>query len=133
MAFKHKCPECKGILNLQDNLRGKRVRCSKCQEVFTVPKADDDEGEEDLVPSQAAEEAIQTQPRNSKTGVRSSRRRDEEEDEEDRPRSRRRDDDEEEDRPRRRKRAAEKSSTTFWLLVGGGAGLLLIVIAVVVI
>jgi HEAT repeat protein len=117
MSIRMRCPTCGAANNLDDGQEGKTVRCSKCEEKFTVKpqrprKKADDEDE---------------RPRRSCSRVA-------DEDEDERPRRRRsRDDDEEDDRPRRR--PAKKSSgggvvlavvgsiVALLLLVCGGGGL----------
>jgi hypothetical protein len=39
MPFRVDCPKCKGTLNLADDKRGKKIRCSKCQGVFVAMPA----------------------------------------------------------------------------------------------
>jgi hypothetical protein len=68
MAVSATCPGCSVTYNLADTLRGKKIRCKSCSEVFVVG------GEES---------AIQTSPRPLKRAVR------DEEDEDDRPQPRR--------------------------------------------
>ena len=43
MAIRMKCPGCRCSLSLADHLRGKKVRCKKCEAAVRVPEADDDE------------------------------------------------------------------------------------------
>jgi hypothetical protein len=38
-AFRFSCPSCQGLLQGEDALRGKQVRCPTCQHVFPVPAA----------------------------------------------------------------------------------------------
>jgi predicted Zn finger-like uncharacterized protein len=40
MAISTLCPNCKAVFRLPDNLAGRKVKCQKCQEQFTVPKAE---------------------------------------------------------------------------------------------
>jgi predicted Zn finger-like uncharacterized protein len=40
MAIKVRCPGCDASFSLSDEIRGKRVRCSNCQKVFTVEAGD---------------------------------------------------------------------------------------------
>jgi predicted Zn finger-like uncharacterized protein len=52
MLIRTSCPSCKAVLNLDDSKLGKKVRCKKCEGVFTAQPADeDDSGEAQPRPS----------------------------------------------------------------------------------
>ncbi len=52
MPLRTHCPSCDAAFTLDDALRGKKVRCKKCESIFTVRPADeDDPGEERPRPS----------------------------------------------------------------------------------
>ena len=36
MAVEALCPICGAVFNLRDDMQGKKVRCTKCEHVFTV-------------------------------------------------------------------------------------------------
>ncbi|MDA0838052.1 MAG: STAS domain-containing protein [Planctomycetota bacterium] len=40
MPIKFKCGSCEAVLQVKDELAGKKGRCPKCQQVITVPQAD---------------------------------------------------------------------------------------------
>jgi predicted Zn finger-like uncharacterized protein len=112
MAIKMHCPICGAAYNADDTQEGKTVRCSKCEEKFTVKaprprkKADDDD-------------------RDDKRASRRSRVREDEEG--DRPRRRSRDDEEDEDdRPRRRAPKKSSGGGTVLIIVGSIAAVLLL-------
>jgi DNA-directed RNA polymerase subunit M/transcription elongation factor TFIIS len=43
MAIRITCPGCKSTLSLADELRGKKVRCKKCETSIKIPGADEEE------------------------------------------------------------------------------------------
>jgi predicted Zn finger-like uncharacterized protein len=122
MPIRIECPGCQASYAVADDLRGKKIRCRKCQAVVAVGGA----------ARPASSEATQARPPARRGPAPAARRRD---DEDDRPR-RRRDDDDENDRPRRRRRPdddEERSGTSPLVWVGAGVGGLVVVAAVVVI
>ncbi|NOZ21659.1 MAG: TIGR00266 family protein, partial [Planctomycetes bacterium] len=40
MTIQTACPKCKQAYSLKDELAGKTVKCKKCGQAFTLPKAD---------------------------------------------------------------------------------------------
>jgi len=139
MAIRVTCSSCDKSYSVDDALRGKKIRCRECKEVFAVPAgaapASPRRNEEDIserrpVPAGRRDEDDEDdldeddRPRNR-------RRRAEEDDDDDTPRNRRRrvEDDDEDERPRRKKKA--KSSVPLALIIGGGVGLIVLIGAVV--
>lgn len=136
MALKSTCPHCGQSGSVPDSLKGKKVRCKKCQKIFEIgatltqqAMADPSDAPLDVV--LAEDVGPPSRSRSSSDSSRSdSRRRRDEDDDRDRPR--RRDEDEDEIRPRRDSRrdvvTEEKSSKALpitLLCVGGGALLVL--------
>jgi hypothetical protein len=123
------CPSCAGRLTIKDpSLVGKRIRCPKCKEPFTVEASADVEA---APVKRKAPPAVPAPPRKS-------RPRTDEEDEA--PPSRRQrsrsEDEEEEERPAKKKRKKKKKkANNLPLLIGGGAAALVaigVVVAVIV-
>jgi predicted Zn finger-like uncharacterized protein len=115
MSIEAVCPDCDATYNLPDAQRGKKVRCKKCDSVFTVtaparkPSRRADADEEDRRPARAPKRPAAVRAR-----------RDDGDDDED---------EDEDDRPRRK----GGGGLILLLLVGGGlAALLLVGVAVVV-
>lgn len=101
------CPHCGTSLRVPDELRGKKVRCKSCAEVFPVPEDD----VEDVLPVRP-ERRIQPSPKAPRLASEHTRRRQ---------------DDEDDLRPaRRRAKPAARGSSTGLLLGLGAASLLLI-------
>jgi predicted Zn finger-like uncharacterized protein len=122
MSIEAVCPDCDATYNLPDTQRGKKVRCKKCDSVFTVtaparkparrPAKDDEEVE--VLPVRAVKRPAAVKPR----------RRDDEDDDEHED-----EDEDEDDRPRKK----GGGGLILLLLVGGGlAALLLVGVGIVV-
>jgi predicted Zn finger-like uncharacterized protein len=156
MAVEALCPTCGAVFNLKDEYVGKKVRCKKCEHVFTVggetkPAARDGQG----VQSKAGTAPAKKSARDDDDDDRPSRKvkagkgsrddddddrprrsaarrgRDDDNDDDDRGRKRKRvyhddDDDDEEDRPRRR--AKSGGGTGKVLAIVGGILFLLVLI-----
>ncbi|WP_029630798.1 zinc ribbon domain-containing protein [Zavarzinella formosa] len=125
MSINMKCPGCATSFDFADNLRGKRIKCKSCGEIFKIEPPPATPKPAAVKPSSPPKPAPVPKPTPAKTTTSAkskpvidddeeddrpsrSRRRDEDE-EDDRPaRSRRRDDDDEEDeRPKRSRRNEE--------------------------
>lgn len=130
MSLTIACPSCQAKYRLPDGSEGKKVKCQKCGERFTV-SADGDADERDVGITPAA-----PAPRPSKKTVpaddegdddlprrrRRSEERDEDDADEDRPRRRRKkdeDEDEDDDRPRRRRKKRKEEGSNAALIIGG--------------
>jgi predicted Zn finger-like uncharacterized protein len=96
MAVEALCPICGAVFNLKDDMKGKKVRCTKCEHPFTV-------GGEARAKDREEKDSIQ--PRASAPKKKSARGDDDEDDRLRRKSPSRRDDDEDEDddRPRGKK------------------------------
>lgn len=155
MSIQLRCPHCSTTLRVADTVRGKRIRCNKCEGVVPV--------DDNIVRSNGADkEGITSSSPRSKAGPSRSKddtpppkRRRQEEDEDDRPRRRaraeneddddqpsrrrRNDDDDDDRRPRRKRRRdddkEEARGLPLPLIIGGavGGGVLLIGAVVLVI
>jgi predicted Zn finger-like uncharacterized protein len=105
MAIEALCPTCGAVFNLKDEYEGKKVRCKKCEQTFTVGGEKAAAGDDDGVTAKAGAVSAKKSAR------------DDDDDDDDRSRKRKRtyhdDEDDEDDRPR--KKAPKRSS-------GGGAG-----------
>jgi predicted Zn finger-like uncharacterized protein len=107
MPIKTHCPTCGAAYNLDDSQEGKTVRCSKCEETFTVRRRRPRKTDDEEAPA----------PRRSRVR---------DEDSDDRPRRRRSRDDDDDDRPRRR--VARKSSGGTVLVIVGSVVLVLLLL-----
>jgi predicted Zn finger-like uncharacterized protein len=115
MAIEALCPTCGAVFNLKDEYEGKKVRCKKCEQIFTVggekAAARDDRGvksKADAAPAKkSARDDDEDDERSSRKG-RVAAKRGRDDDDDDRPKkkaSRRdRDDDDDDDKPGKRKR-----------------------------
>lgn len=106
------CPGCQARLELRDELRGKKVRCRKCETVFAAVESDDDD-ETAAIQS----EKPPVPPRKQSVPVLASKARRHWDD----------DDDEDENDGRRRRRK-ELNTGVIVALIGGGAALMLLLI-----
>src|ERR1700738_2311585 len=97
MAFRIICPSCQAPNTIDDDKRGRKVRCRKCDEPISVSAAKEEREEE---------EAVQ-EDRKVKVRTANARKHTDDDDERD-----------EDDRPSRKKKAAQKGFPTV-LLVGG--------------
>ncbi len=116
MAITMKCPSCATAFDFPDELRGKRIKCKSCGEIFKIeppapkpaPKpvaktAPASKSAPAVKPATASKSVPAVKPAPAKAKPKTVV----EDDEDDRPRSKRRDEDEEEDRPRAKRRAAD--------------------------
>lgn len=117
MAVEALCPICGAVFNLRDDMQGKKVRCTKCEHVFTVggeAKAKEREEKQSIQSSSAPKKSAKDEDDDDRVSSRKAkasgrRGRDDDDDDDDRPRkggSRRGrddddDDDDDDDRPRR--------------------------------
>src|SRR5438552_17728040 len=104
MSIKALCPGCNTSYTLADTLRGKKIRCKKCQEVFVAEEAAPEDEEASAEPEEA--EAAEDRPARGRTAITDRRRTRDEEDEAPATRRRAGEDEEEEDeddRPARRR------------------------------
>ncbi len=154
MAVEALCPTCGAVFSLKDEYLGKKVRCKKCEQVFTVggegkaaARDDDDQGvqakagavppkkssrdDEDERPSRRAKPGRggrddEDDERPRKSASRRGRDDDDDEDDDDRGRRRKRvyHDDDDEDDDDRPRRRAKPS--------GGGAGKVLAIVGSIV-
>ncbi|HEV3443140.1 MAG TPA: zinc-ribbon domain-containing protein [Gemmataceae bacterium] len=118
MALAVQCPHCEASFRLAESTRGKRLRCTNCDKIFTV---------EDASPLRSGE------PRKYRSGPRNS--------EDDEPpmvlpaeasgAGRRRYEEEDDDLPLRPRRRRPETQATFlpWIIAGVAGALLLLVIA----
>jgi predicted Zn finger-like uncharacterized protein len=149
MAVEALCPTCGAVFSLRDEFVGKKVRCKKCEHVFTVagekvkeraddgavqagaapPKRssrdeDDDERTTRKSPARRGREDDEDDERPRK---RASRGRDDDDDDDDRAGGKKRrvyHDDEDDDEPRRPRRKASS---------GGGAGKVIAIVSAIVV
>jgi predicted Zn finger-like uncharacterized protein len=107
MAIRISCPSCDASLSFDDEKRGKKVRCKKCEEMFTLP------GSNGKAKASAEAAAVQN---GRKVKVK--------------PAAATADDDDD-DRPakKKKKKPAPKKGNGVLLIVGGVAALLLLVVA----
>ena len=137
MSLKIQCPSCRASFTVSDEIRGKKVRCNKCDEVFVVPQkkaaaAEKVEEIEEVKPPK--EERLQSRPGRVPPPSRSRRVEDDEDerpsrsrrvedDEDERPSRSRRVEDDEDERPKRRKKGGtgKKSSALTLALIGVSA------------
>jgi predicted Zn finger-like uncharacterized protein len=150
------CPSCQAAFTLDDDLRGKKIRCKKCEEVFAVQPgkrgADPDEEDSPRSDRRVADKPVPKSParaprdeEDERPARKPARPRDEDDEAPDRrPPSRLRSSRDEDDAPRRkplrgrddddrpiRKRKPEKEGMSTGLLVAiGGGGLLLVALLV---
>jgi predicted Zn finger-like uncharacterized protein len=150
MAIEALCPTCGAVFNLKDEYEGKKVRCKKCEQIFTVgggksADRDDDRGVKTKADAKKSardddDDEVSTSKKNRAAAKRGRDddddrpkrkgrrgRDDNDDDDDDKPRSRKRtyhddDDDDDDDRPRRK--APKKS--------GGGSGVIIGIIGGVV-
>jgi predicted Zn finger-like uncharacterized protein len=131
MAIEALCPTCGAVFNLNDDYEGKKVRCKKCEQIFTVggEKAaarDDDKGVKSQVATAPAKKRAKDDDddddeRSTKSKRAAAKRSRDDDDDDDDKKSRRKrkrtyhDDDDDDDDDRPRKRASRSSG-------GGGAG-----------
>jgi len=130
MAIQTSCPNCEATYTLADTQRGKKVRCRKCSEIFTVGGAKDADAPEPVVAKSGKDlrkpkDALQSSPRppakstpppKTKPAAKRARRRDDDDDDDD--------DDRSDEKPSVKKKA--KSSTPMVLMVVGGILLVLL-------
>ncbi len=156
MAIEALCPTCGAVFNLKDEFEGKKVRCKKCEQIFTVngskaeardddrgvkTKADgpakrssrDDDEDDDRVSRKgraAAKRGRDDDEDDDRPKRKSSRRgRDDDDDDDDKPRGRKRtyhDDDDDDDRPRRRPAKSGGGAGKVIAIVGGIIALVLL-------
>ena len=104
MPLRIRCPACETINTVDEEKRGKRVRCRECDEPIRVPPAKEDEGIQDG-------RKVKTRPAPEADGG----------DDEDLS--------QEEERPRKKKKKkAGGNKTTLWILLGGGAALVFLLL-----
>lgn len=133
MSITVTCPNCKVLFRLGEEMAGTKVRCAKCEHIFTVavgaskPRTKVDPEETTVTASAAPPPPVAAAAPDDDDDLdrsarsRRSRDRDYDDDDDDRSRySRRR---EPEPAPRRKKKTAGGSNTTMWVLVIGGLGL----------
>ena len=135
MSIQIACPGCGHDYNLSDALQGKKIRCKKCEEIFTVNGAAKSVADEAIEPADkprpgpraAAPPAGKRRGADGETAIRSGVRTGA------RPVRRRGDDEEDEGPPPGKKGAAPKSKSNKMPLIIGGAvlGVVLLVGAVV--
>jgi predicted Zn finger-like uncharacterized protein len=97
MAIEALCPTCGAVFNLKDEYEGKKVRCKKCEQIFTVAagKAADRDDDRGSVKTKADDAPARKSTRDDDDDERSSRKV--------RPAAKRgRDDDDDDDRPKRK-------------------------------
>jgi predicted Zn finger-like uncharacterized protein len=129
MPLHANCPGCGKDYELQDSLRGKTVRCKRCEETFVVGGAAGGATGAPAAGRRAEAAASATGPQDEPRPARprAAAGRDVEDDEGDRPRRRRpardEDDDTEADRPRRR-RSRRGDGPPVGLIAGIAAGVL---------
>ena len=104
MAIRINCPACKTPNNVDDDKRGRKVRCRKCEKPFSVPEAS-------AKKKPAEEDAIQE---GRKVKATTARKRDDDDEKEDG-----------DDRPAKKKKEEAKGGFGMMLAVGGAAVLLL--------
>src|SRR5262249_40665550 len=117
MSIQAKCPSCRSIYELSDDLEGKKVRCKRCEQTFVAGasasrksrRADDEEEEERGT-------GITDRPRGSAAPVRAGARR------------RAVDDDDDDDELPQRRRPSGGNSTLLWIVGGAMAGLFLLAV-----
>ncbi len=120
MAIQTSCPNCEATYTLADTQRGKKVRCRKCSEIFTVKGAKDADAPEPAVAKSGKnlrKDALQSSPRPPakstpppKTKPAAKPRRDRDEDDDDDLLGRKAEHQEEVRFPRRR---------WCWMIIGG--------------
>jgi predicted Zn finger-like uncharacterized protein len=113
------CPTCGAVFNLKSDYLGKKVRCKKCEHVFTVggeakPRSDDDGAGVQSRPGAVAKKSARDEDDDDRVSSRkdraAARRGRDDDDDDDRPRrkaagrGRDDDDDDDDDRGRKRKR-----------------------------
>ncbi len=130
MSFRIRCPACKNTYAVEDDLRGKKVRCQMCGQPVAIPGAAPRDAKA-IVPRKAGPPPLASRREDEEDNDRPSRprpgrRRAEDDEEDDRPRRRARHRDDEEDEQPRRARQASGSSALPLLLIGGSAGLLVL-------
>ncbi len=123
MAIQTSCPNCEARYTLADTQRGKKVRCRKCSEIFTVKGADAPEPAVAKSGKNLRKDALQSSPRppakftpppKTKPAAKRARDRDDEDEDEDRS----------DDKPSVKKKP--KSSTPMVLMIIGGILLVLL-------
>jgi hypothetical protein len=114
MPIRAKCPSCKAVLNIPDDVAGHVVQCTGCTATFTAPAV--------ATPMMARPVVAKPAPAAARFGARTSNRFDDLDDPV-RTRRRRRDDDDSDldDRPNRKKKSRKKGESIlpFVLAVGG--------------
>ena len=112
MALRITCPGCKTAMKLDDDMRGRKVRCENCDKTLNIPgsngkKSDGDERavQEGRKLKNAASKAEDDEPEN-------------EEQEEELP-------------AKKKKKKKKKKGSSMGLLIGGGAAIAVLLIAVV--
>lgn len=152
MAIRITCPSCRASSSVDERLRGKKIRCAKCEEVVVVPGGGETERDEEDRPRRDGTQAPPKAPARrareddeDETPARKPRRDPQDDDErpqrrpaararasddDEAPRSRaRRDRDDDEERPGRKKKPAKEGMSRGMMIgIGGGAvGLLAVV------
>jgi hypothetical protein len=117
--------DCGKSLKVKDSLAGKRIRCPECQELLTVPAAEEEEPAADEEPAPKMAPARAPAKAATKAKRRPEPEDDDEEEEEERPRARA--------KKKKGKAQAEHSSPNLLLLLGIGGGALVLAGAVVVV
>ncbi len=135
MAVEALCPICGAVFSLRDELQGKKVRCGKCEQVFTVggtnrarPR-DEDDG---VQPRPSAKRAARDEDEDDRPRKAASRRgRDDDDDDDSKAKARKPKrvyhDDDDDDGPRRSGRESKGGSGTVLAIVGGVVVVLLLV------
>jgi predicted Zn finger-like uncharacterized protein len=106
MAFRIICPSCQAPNAIDDDKRGRKVRCLKCEEPISVPTAKKERQDE---------EAVQEDRKVRMKALNARKQTDDDEDQDGN------------DRPSKKKKAAKKGFPIV-LLLGGGAALLLVLL-----
>ncbi len=111
MAIRITCPDCKTALTLDEDKRGRKVRCRSCQKVLSIPAANASKRETET------EEALQ-QGRKLKVKTAPAPEEEEQLEEEDRPAKKK----------KKGKKAKKGSSSTLLFVIGAVAILLLLLV-----
>jgi hypothetical protein len=136
MPFATVCPNCAARLTAPDTVRGKKVKCKKCDEPFVARRAADPDDDDDDRPAKPAAKARPRPGRDddeadapARNPAKARRPADDEDDE--RPARRRRDQDDEEDGPRpkakKKRKSKQKKGPPVLLFVLLGVGALVLI------
>jgi len=111
MAFRITCPGCKTAMKLDDDMRGRKVRCENCDKTLNIPGSNGKKPKDD--------DAVQEGRKLKNTAAKAD---------EDEPQ----DEEQDEERPaKKKKKKKKKKSSSMGLLIGGGAAIVVLLIAVV--